>query len=493
MRRRRLYVLIVFLFMLISASGVLAEEIGAPVRVNVYPCGVDATWIVPAEPVMTFILPSSFKKDRIRYHIQEGAIVQHLDVVYEDAGEWMPEGLVELVSKISLIQNELVEISSELSGVLQTLAYLETKVDLGQQKEPLDFILKAQIIRVENERKRQHLEARHREKERLLRGLKSRVREWYAGDLEKVLRVTMLTNGTGEIELTAFSPHANWTMFYRARLDSDQNKVSLDTYVSVWQRTGLVWEGEIFTHTASPADVMTVPILSPLVVRGKERGVFYSMEFEKSVGYQDQDMVQIEGEAMVTFAGQGVVQSDNKPALLKAKTEELAVQTFQTLVPSRSERAWLLVETEQPVRALLRGDAEFTVDGTLSGSGVLTHPGGSELLQIAFGHPPLITAERTSIVYTEHRTWLGRNTVRSDGYYIDVHNGTSREANVVVKDRVPISGHDQIKVTPRFDPEPDEQEEGVLVWNLTLFPGESTRIIVEYEIEYPTRMNLFLN
>ncbi len=493
---------ITVMLLLLGTSG-LAAELGPPQQVDVYPRGMDATWVLTAEPEMELLLPSSFDVNRIRYQTHDGAVVETLEAFSEVADGWIPPGLTELAEQMDELRSEIAELDAELAGVQQTLDYLRSGINPEQQDDPLEFVNRAQTLRVENEQRRQALEPQRSEKEQALRTLRERLQQWYGGNLDRIVRVKLTTNGTGEVALTVFSPYAGWSPFYRASLDSDEQTLSLATFVSVRQQTGLDWEGSINSHTAAPTDAVSLPTITPLVARIQEpppppsaqrRDVLSSQVFEVEADAKAfmPDMVQIEGEAGITFVGVGHVPSDNRPALLSVQDETVAAEIHPTLVPYQAERAWLMVETEQPMRSLLSGNAEFTVDGRFSGRSMLAHAGGGEPLSIAFGHSPLITAERTPVVYTERRTWLGRQVLR-DGYHIEVKNGTAREATITVKDRLPVPGHDQIKLSSDIEPSPDENEDGVLTWRITLGAGESTTITVEYEIEYPNNMELLID
>lgn len=500
MRTWRWLVLVLVWLLLSSLS--LAAELGTPDQVDVYPRGVDATWVLQAEPEMELTLPSSFDPSRIRYQTMDGAVVETWEAFSEMAAGWIPPGLTEPMEQMEVLRGEIAALNAELAGIQQTLDYLRAGINPDQQDDPLEFISRAQAMRVENEQRKQSLEAQRTEKEQLLRTWRDKLQQWYGGNIERVVRIRLVTNGVGEVALTVFSPYAGWEPFYRAGLDSTEQTIGLETFVAIRQQTGLHWDGAINSHTAAPTDTVSVPTITPLVARIQEpapppsaarREMVFSVvpEAEMDAKMFEPEMVQIQGEAGITFAGSGRVPSDNKTALLSVQNETWLAEIHPTLIPYRAERAWLMAETEQPAPSLLLGSAEFTVDGRLSGRSVLSHAGGGEALSIAFGHSPLITAERTPVVFTERRTWLGRQVLR-DGYHIDVQNGTARAATIMVKDRLPVSGHDQVKISADIDPAPNTNEDGVLTWEVTLGPGETTRITVEWEIEYPNNMELII-
>lgn len=488
-------IIITVIALLVLSNQVLALE--APIQVDIYPRGVDAKWVLAAETEMVIKLPSSFSADRIRYHALDGAKIDQVEAEYHQADDWVPEALVELNNRITETMKEIDNIEAKLAAIEQTIAYLDHNILPSQIDDPLEYMHEAQNMRVELEQKRQQLTDAITQANQDLQQLNQQLSQHYAGDIERMLVIKIVSNGIGNIELTAYSAHASWDSFYRATLNSPQSLVTLDSFVSVKQRTGIVFDGTIATHTASPSQDTTIVQLDPLVARIYDSQPVAASRAEMyRLGVDDKaasvEMTQYEGPVGVSFSGIGKVPSDNQPVMLQVASEDMPVEMFPTLVPHHQNEAWLLVESIQPVRPLLPGKAEFMVDGYLTGQSMLSHAGGDETLLLAFGKSPLITAEKTPIVYTERQTWLGRH-VRRDGYNIEVVNGTSQIAEIEIIDRIPVSGHDRVKITADIDPEPVSEEEGILTWRLELEPGESRVISVEFEIEYPNNMELVIN
>ncbi len=494
MNRKVFLILILILVLSVSKAG----AVGPPERVDIYPQGIDVTWVFKAEPEVIIELPSSFDVDRIGYKVSEGAKVMDFESVYELTDSWIPPAFTELYQKIQQTEKVLKEIAVKLKSIEQTIAYLsDTNIGL-KLENPLNYFREAQELRVSLEQELQDITLEKVQKEKELRLLKQQLSQGYGGDIERVLIIRLVTNGVGFIELTCYSPYANWEPFYRASLDSTENLVRLDSFIRAGQRTGLNYEGMILTHTVQPLQQVGIPQLSPMVARitqpesltlGRaQMGVPALLQAEvksDSVG----GMTQIQSFAGVSYVGEGKLPSNNQSTLINAATEEIPVKVLPKLVPLQEEQAWLLVETDTPLAPLLLGEAEFIVDGYLTGRGRLSHAGGDESLSLAFGRSPLVRATKTPMVYTERLTWLGRH-VRRDGYHIEVTNGMAQSVDVEVMDRVPIAGHDKIKITRRISHSPDQEHEGVLTWKLHLEPGESKTISVEYEIEYPDNMEL---
>lgn len=489
---------ITLLLLLVFCSPLSAREPGPPHQVDVFPQGALLTWIIPAQPEMTLLLPSTFLPDRIRYQTREHAVVKQMEVVSQGTKDWLPEGLAPLIQEMEVQRQEMKLSQAQLAGILQTINYLQGYSPTGNGEDALGFILRSQQLRIESEKERQRLVEEIQEAEVRLQELEESLRRLYAGDVNRLVRLNLETNGTGYLEITAFTPYASWFPFYRAQLDSNEQSMILTSLVSVAQKTGIPWEGTISFHTSAPHDRVTIPSLQPLVVRIAEETLApipqqrMVLEDTKSqwVGMEPlPDLVRFEGEAGLIFHGQGQVNTDGEPVLLRVAEEILPVEIRPTLIPYQEKEAYIMVETHQPVQSLLQGEVELVVDGSFTGGSTLQHTGAGESLKMAFGRSPLITAQRDGVVYQERRTWLGKRILQ-DGYQIEVMNGTSKAVELVIMDRVPLAGDERITIRLSMDPEPIEQKQGVLLWRLSLEAHQQMVITVEYQIEYPDGMRL---
>lgn len=498
MRKYALLILFV-IFTALFSPFLQAEEIGSPDQVHVYPQGANLTWVLQAREEMTLLLPSSLRADQFQYQAKEDAVVKSMEIVSQGAGSYLPPGLLWGREELEEIKKKMERIRAELAGIQQTIQYLSSFTLEGEMQDPLQFIAASQNLRIEAEEKRQILINELEKGERRKKEIEEELRRLYAGDLSRAIRLSLETNGLGYVEVTFFTPHASWRPSYKASLEPERESMALETYVEVRQQTGISWNGPISCHTAAPQDVISAPVVNPLVARVVEESRASSylgspvMESKMMAPMEDavMDMEVMEREAGLTFLGSGYVPTDGEGTLLAVSRETYSVNLLSTLVPYQEEEAWLIAETTEPMRALLKGGVDLIVDSLFTGKGTLHHRGGGEALTMAFGRSPLITAERTMSIYQERRTWRGRNVLQ-DGYQIRVMNGAKREMEIVVIDRAPIAGDSRISIDLTIEPKPLEEENGILIWQFSLVGGESKMLSVEYEIEYPDGMDLYL-
>ncbi len=72
-------------------------------------------------------------------------------------------------------------------------------------------------------------------------------------------------------------------------------------------------------------------------------------------------------------------------------------------------------------------------------------------------------------------------------FTFSVTNGTGTRTAVTVLDRIPVSAQEKIKVEVlAIDPKPARTDDkGILTWEMTLAPGETRKLTVNYRLTYP--------
>jgi hypothetical protein len=84
---------------------------------------------------------------------------------------------------------------------------------------------------------------------------------------------------------------------------------------------------------------------------------------------------------------------------------------------------------------------------------------------------------------------FGSGTRRSWGSIFVVTNNHSTPQAVELIDAAPVSQDESVKVTSRYEPVPTtpdwQHKPGVNAWSFRLAPGQSQRISVSQQVEYP--------
>ena len=189
--------------------------------------------------------------------------------------------------------------------------------------------------------------------------------------------------------------------------------------------------------------------------------------------------------ANVSIKGTGRLKGDGTLSDVLLGRFEFSGTPLLISIPERNREAWVVVSLDSIPEALLPGAAELYVDGTASGRTNIPELGLQGILP--FGMAQRVTAEKKRAVGKTGSTWLGGGTFL-DGYTIEVANNMDTEREIEVRDRLPLPADDKIKIEDvKIDPAPAlRDKENRLTWKLSLKPGETGKITVEYTLRYPT-------
>jgi len=88
------------------------------------------------------------------------------------------------------------------------------------------------------------------------------------------------------------------------------------------------------------------------------------------------------------------------------------------------------------------------------------------------------------------KKFLGNNRRLLYGYKIEVENLKGSAEKITVRDQLPVSQHEAIKVQAgRIEPRPKEQTDlGLMEWELSLEPKEKLEIHLDFTVEHPRDM-----
>ena len=89
--------------------------------------------------------------------------------------------------------------------------------------------------------------------------------------------------------------------------------------------------------------------------------------------------------------------------------------------------------------------------------------------------------------FTERTGAFSKKVHKHFEYQAEIVNGKSRQITLLVRDQVPVSAHEEIKVEVT-SPTPKEAEidsDGIVTWTLTLAPGEKRQLTTSFDVSYP--------
>ena len=302
----------------------------------------------------------------------------------------------------------------------------------------------------------------------------------------------------------AFTPYAGWAVFHDMNLDSTTGLIDVKTRARAWQRTGIDAAGEFTFHTRQPSFSIVPPEVRPLTVdlqapvppqapvasaRFRSQKAYEYAE-EASVANMSHAPFPVEPRVTSTLAdvsvkGKGELTGDGKLGDVELGKFEMRSVPVLVSIPEQNREAWIVASLDSMPEALLPGTAELAVDGEKTGnSRVGQHDG--EPLRLPFGMASRLTTKKTPFIRKTGSSWLGKG-ILEDGYTLEITNGMQAERTLTVRDRVPVSVNDKISLeVTKIEPIPTERDkDNRLAWEMTVKPGETRKIVVEYKLSYP--------
>ena len=185
----------------------------------------------------------------------------------------------------------------------------------------------------------------------------------------------------------------------------------------------------------------------------------------------------------MSITGSGRIEGDGVLTSVELGQFEFSSTPLLIAIPELNREAWIVADLDVVPDAFLPGPAALYIDGVTSGGTNIADFGLQGTLP--FGMAQRVTAEKRRSVGVTGTTWQGRTDTR--GYTIEVTNNMDTEQEIEVRDRLPHPADERILLEDvKIDPAPELQDdENRLSWRMTLQPGETARISVEYTLRYP--------
>ena len=136
---------------------------------------------------------------------------------------------------------------------------------------------------------------------------------------------------------------------------------------------------------------------------------------------------------------------------------------------------------------LLAGSVSTFVGDAFVGTTALSQTAPGADIELALGVDDRVVVERELVDRTAHKARFGTTRGAVERWTITVSNHRTAPARVLVRDRLPVSRHADIKVVDvSLSPEPAERDElGRLEWVATLAPDQKWQASIRYGVEHP--------
>ena len=313
--------------------------------------------------------------------------------------------------------------------------------------------------------------------------------------------------GTLSLEAEYYVYDASWTAEHELYAGQDA-QVQLITRARIAQNTGMDWKNAAVTlSTAQASQSGNLPAFYPLVLQpqpmdvivsgGKRRDNMPAAAESKKLkdgSMEDDDMAyqaaaQTEALTRVDFAlpGKQTVPSGGKGMTVFLKEQALNARYRHMSYPRADPEVYLTARVYgwDPA-GLLAGNAALYVDKGYVGTTYLNPAALGDTLVLSLGRDPGISIKHTANPENDGKSFSGKSVRKTRSYKVEVKNTRKAAVDIVITEQVPVSGNKDIEVVLKNSSHGEfAPKTGKLLWKLTLQPGETRTLEVEYAVTHP--------
>ena len=155
--------------------------------------------------------------------------------------------------------------------------------------------------------------------------------------------------------------------------------------------------------------------------------------------------------------------------------------------PKLEKEAFLLAELNDYAKYnLLPGEANIVFEGMYVGKTTINPNQTQDTLNLSMGRDKKISIKRERVTDKSGTKFLSSYKEQTFTYDITVRNNKKEEINMLLKDQYPLSTDKEITVELLDkDGAKENEETGVLTWEIKLKPNETKKYRISYKVKYP--------
>lgn len=435
------------------------------------------------------------------------------------------KGISNLTDSLELLAFDINENNSKKESLIIEKNYLQTSVVIAKAdtitelKDGLEYfrikmndINQEWIKLMKNERlllkKKNDMEARLLALKNYSKGVALPKNEALP---EAVVSIQIMADkavAAAEIDISYICSNVSWAPFYELRVEEVSKPVQLVMKANLTQNSGEDWEkAKLVFSTGVPAAYKVLPNLpvwylnyyTPQRVVSAYAGAapVAALDYESSRkedkqlddAYSMSDYVQL---AQSLISAEYVVSipyniaSDGKVHTITLMNEPLTATYKFLSVPKIDKDVFLtayLMGWEK--LNLVQGEANIVYQNSIISKTYINTAGTMDTLIVSLGVDKRVVVDRKKISDKSKDKVIGSTRERTVHFEITVKNQNQSEIAFVMKDQVPITQNEDIKIiVEEISGAKYDELTGELVWNLKLKPNETKKLDLRYTIKH---------
>ena len=428
----------------------------------------------------------------------------------------------ELQAQIDKVDQDLVRQGNALTVQKNSLTFLQKIVPFSQEQNTSfatvrDYLISMEQATTDRLSKIADLEQSITDLNKKKAELEKEKRNLGPGREEsKSILVTVYADAATSfsLEYSYFLRGVQWTPKYEVRADTLTQRLELNFFAIIKQASGEDLSGSnIEISTARPAvsgelpellpwrlDIYQPPVYQPYgrakmmeMSEAPEAVMMAAAPYEDAMAAPE---VRSEATSMSYVLAQKIsLPADNQPHKILVSSSGTEGKFEYLAIPKLAQYAALTAELKNPfVFPLPGGELNIFLDGRFVSTQRVEKPilAGDEM-RLTLGMDETIFASvKMQKQFTERTGAFAKKTRKHYEYQAEVVNGKSRPITLLVRDQVPISAHEEIKVEITAPTSTDAEigSDGILTWTLTLAPGEKRQLTTIFDVTYPENQEI---
>ncbi|MEG3927872.1 mucoidy inhibitor MuiA family protein [Microcoleus sp. D3_18a_C4] len=415
------------------------------------------------------------------------------------------------------IQLQFVEGLSEKSVGFFSSSIAKQQVGLNETGELLNFLGTNYLKYVSAIA--QH-EKQQREIDKQIKALQQQVGQVQTPHSQQSFNIIVAIEPSGsgnfELEVSYVVTRARWTPLYDLRVNTINNQINLNYLAEVNQNTGEDWTGVALTlSTAKPGMGTLPPKLEPWYIdktepeqffgRGVSEDDFLDLEEVLSEGFTGGGSRSITrapiaaqiataqvsregGTVSFQVGGSTKIPSDGTPHKVTIFGENYPFKPEYIAVPRLVSFAYLQAVVVNPLTGatLLPGKANIFRDNTFVGTVQLENVSPGQEYKVNLGIDERLKIERELVERQVDKKLIGQQRRMSYAYRLNVTNLHQVQVHLTLKEQLPVSRNEQIKVRSTLtNPKIVAGEMGLLEWIMSLPPQAKQELYYQFVVEHP--------
>ena len=417
------------------------------------------------------------------------------------------------------IQLKFVEGLSEKSVGFFSSSIAKQQVGLNETGELLNFLgtnyLKYVSAIAQHERQQHELDNQ-------IEALQQQLWQVQTPDSQQsfniIVAIEPSSSGNFELEVSYVVMRAHWTPLYDLRANLTNNQINLNYLAEVNQNTGEDWTGVALKLSTAKPGLGTLPpklqpwfidIVRPKSTQNREVArMAMAIDFAPapaSASAPDPARARIAAQTAtaevsreggtVSFqvGGNTNIPSDGTPHKVTIFSENYPFKPQYIAVPRLVSFAYLqaVVVNPQTGATLLPGKANIFRDNTFVGTAQLENVSPGAEFKLNLGIDEGLKIDRELVERQVDKKLIGQQRRTSYAYRLNVTNLQQVQVHLTLREQLPVSRNEQIKVRSTLtNPKIVVGEMGLLEWAISLPPQAKQELYYQFVVEHPPELTV---